>query len=51
MKEIFTILAVLLFSLPLSAVDNKDPLEIDQNNGDSKVKRPGYFYSSLQEFR
>ena len=50
MKEIFTILAVLLFSLPLSAVDNKDPLEIDQNNGASNVTRPGYFYSSLQEF-
>ncbi len=50
MKEIFTILAVLLFSLPLSAVDSRDPLEIDQNNGDSKVTRPGYFYSSLQEF-
>jgi len=50
MKSIFTILAVLLFSLPLRAADNKGSLEFDQNNGDSQVGRPGYFYSSWQEF-
>ena len=50
MKSIFTILAVLLFSLPLRAVDGKGPLEIDQNNGDSKATRTGCFYSSWQEF-
>ena len=50
MKSIFTILAVLLFSLPLRAVDGKGSLEIDQNNGDSKATCTGCFYSGLQEF-
>ena len=50
MKSIFTILSVLLFSLPLRAVEGNGSLEIDQNNGDSKATCTGCFYSGLQEF-
>jgi len=51
MKSIFTILAVLLFSLPLRAVDNNKPFEIDNASEDNKhFSENRSFYSGLVSF-